>query len=104
MERNINAHVSSSMYCQACGAANPVQAARCFACDEPLSTPTGGTGTTTNPLTGLLLPEVVMQQRYRILEVLSTGEVSTLYNAEDTRLDNHLIPLKVLVKNTAHTP
>jgi len=104
MARNINAHVSSSMYCQACGAANPVQAARCFACDEPLSTLTGGTGTTTNPLTGLLLPEVIMQQRYRILEVLSTGEVSTVYKAEDTRLGNRLVTLKEIGKNNADTP
>ena len=104
MARNINAHVSSSMYCQACGAANPVQAAHCFACDEPLFTLTGGTGTTTNPLTGLLLPEVIMQQRYRILEVLSTGEVSTVYKAEDTRLGNRLVTLKEIGKNNADTP
>src|SRR5260221_9076237 len=104
MARNINAHVSSSMYCQSCGAANPVQAARCFACDELLSTPTGGTSTTTNPLTGLLLPEVIMQQRYRILEVLSTGEVSTVYKAEDTRLGNRLVTLKEIGKNSADTP
>jgi hypothetical protein len=104
MARNINAHVSSSMYCQACGAANPVQATRCFACDEPLSTLTGGTGTTTNPLTGLLLPEVIMQQRYRILEMLSTGEVSTVYKAEDTRLGNRLVTLKEIGKNNADTP
>ena len=104
MERNINVHVSSSMYCQACGAANSPHAARCFACDEPLSTPTGGTGTTTNPLTGLLLPEVIMQQRYRILEVLSTGEVSTVYKAEDTRLGNRLVTLKEIGKNNADTP
>src|SRR5258708_22316392 len=104
MERNIKAHVSGSMDGQACGAGNPVQAARCIACDELLSTPTGGTSTTTNPLTGLLLPEVIMQQRYRILEVLSTGEVSTVYKAEDTRLGNRLVTLKEIGKNNADTP
>ncbi len=63
MARSVNANVASSLYCQACGAANPVLATHCFACGEPLSTVAGGTETTTNPLTGLLLPEVIIQQR-----------------------------------------
>ena len=76
MARNINVHVSSSLYCQACGAANPVLATHCFACSEPLSTLTGGTGTTTNPLTGLLLPEVIMQQRYGRYLALPISDLS----------------------------
>src|SRR2546425_216922 len=46
--------ISSSLYCRACGAANPVQVTHCVACREPFSTSTGGPAT--NPLTGLLLP------------------------------------------------
>ena len=91
------------MYCRACGAANPVQATHCLACREPLSTVTGGTGTTTNPLTGLLLPEVIIQQRYRILDVLSTGTVSTVYKAEDIQLGNRVVTLKEIGKNNQNT-
>src|SRR5215472_2297978 len=103
MEGAVNANLSSSIYCWACGAANPAHSTRCFACGELLSTVTGGTGTTTNPLTGLLLQDVIIYQRYRILEVLSTSEVSTIYKAEDTQLGNRLVNLKEIGKNNADT-
>jgi ribosomal protein L40E/tRNA A-37 threonylcarbamoyl transferase component Bud32 len=103
MARSVNVHVSSSMYCQGCGAANPPHATHCFACGERLATAAGGTGTTTNPLTGLLLPAVIMQQRYRILEVLSTGEVSTLYKAEDIQLGNRLVNLREIGQDNSDT-
>jgi Tol biopolymer transport system component/tRNA A-37 threonylcarbamoyl transferase component Bud32 len=103
MAGNVNINVSSSWFCQACGASNPAQATHCLACLEPLSTVSGGTSATTNPLTGLLLPEVIIQQRYRVLDVLSTGTVSTIYKAEDIQLGNRMVTLKEIGKNNQNT-
>jgi WD40 repeat protein len=103
MASNVNINVSSSGFCQACGAANPGQATHCLACREPLSALSGGTSTTTNPLTGLLLPEVIVQQRYRILDVLSTETVSTAYKAEDIQLGDRVVTLKEIGKNNQNT-
>src|SRR6266446_162583 len=57
MASNVNDKVYSSLYCKVCGAANPTQATHCFACREPFSNIIGGSGASTNPLTGLLLPD-----------------------------------------------
>jgi serine/threonine protein kinase len=58
---------------------------------------------TTNPLTGLLLPEIIIQQRYRILDVLGTGTVSTVYKAEGIQLGNRVVTLKEIGKNNQNT-
>src|SRR5215470_13399514 len=102
MASNVN-KVSSSIYCQTCGAANPVQASHCYACQQPLSNATTGNGARTNPLTGLLLPDVILYQRYRIQEVLSSSAVSTVYKAQDLQLGNRLLAHKEIGKNNQST-
>jgi eukaryotic-like serine/threonine-protein kinase len=59
---------------------------------------------TTVPFTGLLLPGVMLQQRYRILETLKTSQVSTVYKAEDIQLGNRVITLKELSQHGGGTP
>src|SRR6516165_10695994 len=103
MAGNVNINVSSSGFCQACGAANPAQAIHCVVCREPLSTLSSLTSATTNPLTGLLLPEIIIQKRYRILAVLITGSVSTIYKVEDIQIGNRVITLKEIGKNNQNT-
>src|SRR5215467_11298816 len=104
MASNLNDKTSSSIYCQACGASNPLQATHCFACYEPLTSSGGGTKAITNPLNGLLLPDVVINQRYRILEVLSTDDVSTVYKAEDIQLGCRVVSLKEIGGNNQSMP
>ena len=104
MASKVNNNFSSSSYCKACGAVNPAQATHCFACHEPLSNATAGNAATTNPLTGLLIPAIIIHQRYRILDVLSTGEVNTVYKAEDTQLGKRIIALKEIGQHNQQTP
>ncbi len=63
--------VPTHRYCTACGAANQAQDAFCFACGRPLRAslpspqyPVGGSATSTS--TGLLPPNLLLKQRYRI--------------------------------------
>lgn len=45
----------------------------------------------------------LVHRRYRILEVLHTGKISTLYKAEDTQFGNRVVALKEIGKNQQST-
>jgi len=68
----------SSPYCPTRGAANPPQAAFCFACGQALSTGAG-------LQTGLLPASQLLRQRYRILAQVGKGGFGAVYQAGDTQ-------------------
>ncbi len=91
--------VPTHRYCTACGAANQAKDAFCFACGRPLRAslpspqyPVGGSATSTS--TGLLPPNLLLKQRYRIISQIGKGGFGAVYKAEDTQLGNRLLAVK----------
>src|SRR6266516_7162900 len=86
------AMVLSPLYCTNCGAANKVQAKFCFGCGQSLQT--GVTAVDAGSLTGLLVHDHVLNQRYRIISQVGKGGFGAVYKATDHQFGNRLVAIK----------
>ncbi|HLV97076.1 MAG TPA: serine/threonine-protein kinase [Ktedonobacterales bacterium] len=82
---------TSPIFCATCGAANPPDAALCFACGNPSLVAAHAPSTSS---TGLLAPQSLLKQRYRRLWQIGTGGFGAVYQAEDTELGNRKVAVK----------
>jgi serine/threonine protein kinase len=82
-------------YCTNCGAANQQQATFCFACGQSLQAQVDTTPLSSATV-GSLAPNHLLKERYRIVAQIGSGGMGTVYEAEDTLFDDHLVAVKEL--------
>src|SRR5256714_3693850 len=90
--------LSSTVFCDTCGAANRAQAAFCSACGRPLNS--AALGAISRTLTGLLTQQHMLKQRYRILSQIGKGGFGAVYKAADTQFGNRLLAIKEMSQSS----
>src|SRR6266566_2960270 len=90
--------LSSTVFCDTCGAANRAQAAFCSACGRPLHN--AAMGAISRTLTGLLTQQHMLKQRYRILSQIGKGGFGAVYKAADTQFGNRLLAIKEMSQSS----
>lgn len=86
----------SHLFCALCGAANPTQAAACFACGKPLQI-SSFAGHFMGYPQGVEAPQAslhLLHQRYRIISRVGKGGFGAVYKAADTQFGNRAVALK----------
>jgi len=84
--------LSSTLFCDRCGAANRTQAIFCSACGRTLHK--SANGTISNTLTGLLVQQHILNKRYCILKQIGKGGFGAVYKATDTQFGNRPLAIK----------
>src|SRR5258708_1867417 len=84
--------VSSTLYCSNCGTINPAQAKFCFGCGQSVQNSIAPPGAVS--LTGLLIHDQTLDQRYRIIGQVGRGGFGAVYKAIDLKSGNRLVAVK----------
>src|SRR5258708_36843375 len=84
--------VSSTLYCINCGAANLARAKFCFGCGQSLQTSVAPPGVSS--LTGLLVHDHILDQRYRIISQVGRGGFGAGYKSIGFKFGNWLVAFK----------
>jgi WD40 repeat protein len=99
---------ASALYCNECGASNPVEATHCFACNasllsfapQPSLQKLRRQATVTSPFVpddktiGLLPSSYLLCSRYSIAGQVGTGGFGAVYQAKDTLFTNRFVAVK----------
>ena len=89
--------LSSTLFCDRCGAANRAQAIFCSACGRSLHI--SANGTISNTLTGLLVQQHILNKRYRIIQQIGKGGFGAVYKAADTQFADRPLAIKEMSQN-----
>jgi len=94
-----------TIFCNECGASNPLQATYCFACNNPLqpvaSSPllqvqavSTNVAVPASMVIGPLFPSYLLHSRYTIVSQIGTGGFGAVYQAKDTLFSHRLVAIK----------
>lgn len=97
--------MASTTFCNECGAANPVQATFCFACNSSLQAPaplpplhlqatSPNTANQTKKASEPLNSSYLLHSRYSIVNQVGTGGFGAVYQAKDTLFSHRLVAIK----------